>query len=81
MADALQRLTGDQHLHCFDAIAPVVYTDSINMEKALYQSRYDKGDKLDYLNLAMDKAQYEAFVRVLLAGEKVAFKDWEKNTS
>ncbi len=80
MADALQRLTGDQHLHFFDAIAPIVYTDSINMEKAWYQSRYDKGDKLDYLNLAMDKAQYEAFVRVLLAGEKVAFKDWEKNT-
>ena len=80
MADALQQLTGDEHLHFFDAIAPIVFTDSINMEKAWYQSRYDKGDKFDYLNLAMNKEEYETFVQALLNGEKVAFKEWEKNT-
>ena len=80
MADDIQKLTGDESLHFFDAIAPIIYTDSINMDKAWYQSRYDKGDKYDYLNLAMTKDQYEQFVRDLLAGEKVAFKEWEKKT-
>ncbi len=80
MAKDIQDLTGDESLHFFDAIAPIVYTDSINMDKAWYQSRYDKGDKYDYLNLAMTKEQYDKFVQDLLDGEKVAFKEWEKDT-
>lgn len=80
MAEDIQKITGDESLHFFDAIAPIVYTDSINMEKAWYQSRYDKGDKYDYLNLALNKEQYYQFVQNLLAGEKIAFKEWEKNT-
>ncbi len=80
MAASLQAITGDEQLHFFDAIAPIIYTESIDMGKAWYQSRYDKGDKFDYLNLAMNKDEYEAFVARLIAGEKVEFHDWEKNT-
>lgn len=80
MADKIKSLTGDESLHFFDAIAPIIYTESINMETAWYQSRYDKGDKYDYLNLPFSKEEYEAFVKALLDGEKMAFKDWEKDT-
>ena len=80
MANSLKKITGDEHLHFFDAIAPIVYTDSIDMTKAWYQSRYDKGDKYDYLNLPLNKEQYENFVADLLNGEKVDFHEWEKET-
>ncbi|MBO5997833.1 MAG: methylenetetrahydrofolate--tRNA-(uracil(54)-C(5))-methyltransferase (FADH(2)-oxidizing) TrmFO [Alphaproteobacteria bacterium] len=80
MADCLQKITGDEHLHFFDAIAPIVYTNSVDMSQAWYQSRYDKGDKYDYLNLPMNKDQYENFVADLLTGEKVEFHEWEKDT-
>ena len=80
MALSLQKITGDEHLHFFDAIAPIVYTDSIDMNKAWYQSRYDKGDKYDYLNLPLNKEEYENFVSELLTGEKVEFHEWEKET-
>ena len=80
MAEALQKITGAEQLHFFDAIAPIVLTESIDMTKAWYQSRYDKGDKFDYLNLAMDKEEYESFVQKLLTGEKKAFHEWEKDT-
>ena len=80
MAKSLQKITGQEHLHFFDAIAPIVYTDSIDMTKAWYQSRYDKGDRFDYLNLPFDKEQYFAFVDALLQGEKVEFHEWEKQT-
>ena len=80
MAECLQKITGDEQLHFFDAIAPIVYTDSIDMSKAWYQSRYDKGDKYDYLNLPMNKEQYERFISDLLNGEKVDFHEWEKDT-
>lgn len=80
MAQSLQKITGDEHLHFFDAIAPIIYTDSIDMSKAWYQSRYDKGDKYDYLNLGMNKDEYFAFVQALLDGEKVEFHEWEKKT-
>ena len=80
MARSLQKITGSEHLHFFDAIAPIIYTDSIDMSKAWYQSRYDKGDKYDYLNLGMNKEEYFAFVQALLDGEKVEFHDWEKET-
>jgi len=80
MAKCLQQITGDDNLHFFDAIAPIIYTESIDMTKAWYQSRYDKGDKYDYLNLGMDKEQYLHFVQALLDGEKVEFHEWEKDT-
>ena len=80
MAQSLQKITGDEHLHFFDAIAPIVYTSSIDMQKAWYQSRYDKGDKYDYLNLPLNKEQYESFVSDLINGEKVEFHEWEKET-
>lgn len=80
MADDLQALTQTDSLHFFDAIAPIVYTESVDMEKAWYQSRYDKGDKTDYLNCPLSKEEYNIFVDALLEGEKVAFKEWEKNT-
>ncbi|MGN1091129.1 MAG: methylenetetrahydrofolate--tRNA-(uracil(54)-C(5))-methyltransferase (FADH(2)-oxidizing) TrmFO [Alphaproteobacteria bacterium] len=80
MVQSLQKITGDEHLHFFDAIAPIIYTDSVDMSKAWYQSRYDKGDKYDYLNLGMNKDEYFTFVQALLDGEKVEFHEWEKKT-
>lgn len=73
-------LTGEESLAFFDAIAPIVHKDSIDFSAAWYQSRYDKGDGKDYINCAMDKAGYEAFIDALLAGEKTEFKAWEKDT-
>ncbi|ABK45969.1 gid protein [Magnetococcus marinus MC-1] len=64
----------------FDAIAPIVSHDSIDFSKAWKQSRYDKGDGNDYINCAMDEAQYHTFVQALLEGEKVAYKEFEANT-
>ncbi len=80
MANDLQSATDQESLHFFDAIAPIIITESIDMTKAWYQSRYDKGDKFDYLNLSLDKEQYERFVNELIIGEKVLFKEWEINT-
>lgn len=80
LALELQNVTGSDSLHFFDAIAPIVYTETVDMDKAWYQSRYDKGDGTDYLNCPMNKDEYYAFLDALLAGEKVAFKEWEKNT-
>lgn len=80
LAEQLHRVTGADSMHFFDAIAPIVYTDSIDMSKAWYQSRYDKGDGTDYLNCPMNEEEYNAFIDALIAGEKVKFKDWEENT-
>lgn len=80
MADGLQAFTKRESLHFFDAIAPIVYRDSVDMTKAWYQSRYDKGDGTDYLNCALSKEEYNQFIDALLAGEKVPFKEFEKNT-
>ena len=81
LAEKIQDAAGGEDLlHFFDAIAPIVTADSVDMTKAWKQSRYDKGDGDDYINCPMDEAQYNAFVDALLSGEKVAFKDWEKNT-
>ena len=67
-----------QSLNFYDAIAPVIYKDSIDFNKAWYQSRYDKGDKFDYINCPLSKDEYYAFVQALLDGEKVEFHDFEK---
>jgi len=84
LAERIRSLTGEESLAFFDAIAPIVHHDSINFDVAFMQSRYDKvgpgGDGADYVNCPMDKAQYEAFIDALLAGEKTEFKEWEKNT-
>ena len=81
MAEQLQAVTQTESLHFFDAIAPIVYTDTVDMSKAWYQSRYDKGDGTDYLNCALSKQEYHDFIDALLDGEKVQFHDWEKETA
>ena len=81
LANAIAALTGEQSLAFFDAIAPIAHLESIDMDIAWRQSRYDKegpgGDAAAYINCPMDKAQYEAFIDALLAGPKSEFKDWE----
>ncbi|HVV40744.1 MAG TPA: methylenetetrahydrofolate--tRNA-(uracil(54)-C(5))-methyltransferase (FADH(2)-oxidizing) TrmFO [Nitrobacter sp.] len=84
LADAIRALTGENALAFFDAIAPIVHRDSIDMSVAWFQSRYDKvgpgGTGADYINCPMTESQYQAFVDALSGGEKVDFKDWEINT-
>lgn len=80
MAKQLQDITHTDSLHFFDAIAPIVYTDSVDMSKAWYQSRYDKGDGTDYLNCPLSKQEYNDFIDALLVGEKVQFHEWEQKT-
>jgi methylenetetrahydrofolate--tRNA-(uracil-5-)-methyltransferase len=85
LSKAVLELTNEQSLAFFDAIAPIVFKDSVNMEKAWFQSRYDKpgpgGTGKDYINCGFDlKEDYYAFVDALIAGEKTEFKEWEKNT-
>jgi methylenetetrahydrofolate--tRNA-(uracil-5-)-methyltransferase len=84
LAEAIHALTGEEELAFFDAIAPVLYKESINFDVAWYQSRYDKkgpgGDGADYINLPFSEEEYNAFIDALLAGEKTEFKDWEKDT-
>jgi methylenetetrahydrofolate--tRNA-(uracil-5-)-methyltransferase len=81
LAQAIGQLTGEAELSFFDAIAPIVHAETIDMGVAWRQSRYDKagpgGDAAAYLNCPMNRAQYEAFVDALLAGPKSEFKDWE----
>jgi methylenetetrahydrofolate--tRNA-(uracil-5-)-methyltransferase len=84
LADAIHGLTGENALAFFDAIAPIVHRESIDFERAWFQSRYDKvgpaGDGADYINCSLDKVPYFAFVEALLAGEKTEFKAWESST-
>ena len=81
LADAIKTLTGEAELAFFDAIAPIVHAESIDMTVCWRQSRYDKagpgGGGADYINCPLDKAQYDAFLAALLAAEKTAFKDFE----
>ena len=80
LAAALVRLTGEESLAFFDAIAPIVHRETVDFGMAWFQSRYDKGEGADYINCPLDRVQYEAFVAALLAGEKTEFHDWEKST-
>ncbi|HPA39672.1 MAG TPA: methylenetetrahydrofolate--tRNA-(uracil(54)-C(5))-methyltransferase (FADH(2)-oxidizing) TrmFO, partial [Phenylobacterium sp.] len=81
LADAILEVTGEGQLSFFDAIAPIVNFESVDMDVAWRQSRYDKegpgGDAAAYINCPMTKDQYEAFIDALLAGPKAEFKDWE----
>jgi len=84
LTEAIQSLTGEKELAFFDAIAPIIHTDSINMDEAWFQSRYDKegpaGTGKDYINCPMNKEQYETFVQELLQADYGDFKEWEKDT-
>ncbi|MBX3578049.1 MAG: methylenetetrahydrofolate--tRNA-(uracil(54)-C(5))-methyltransferase (FADH(2)-oxidizing) TrmFO [Rhizobiaceae bacterium] len=81
LAEAIRAETGADALAFFDAIAPIVHFDTIDMDICWFQSRYDKvgpgGTGKDYINCPMDKAQYEAFVQALVDGPKTEFKEWE----
>jgi methylenetetrahydrofolate--tRNA-(uracil-5-)-methyltransferase len=80
LATAIGAQTGEDALAFFDALAPIVHRDSIDMSIAWFASRWDKGDGADYINCPMTKAEYLAFHAALMAGEKTAFKEWEENT-
>ena len=80
LAESLRTLTNENALSFFDAIAPIVHRESIDMNVAWMQSRYDKGDGADYVNCPLNQEQYGAFVAALLAGEKTDFKEWERST-
>ena len=81
---AIADLTGEDDLAFFDAIAPIIHFETINLDVAWFQSRYDKstdgGDGKDYINCPMDEAQYDAFIAAMLAAEKMDFREWEANT-
>jgi methylenetetrahydrofolate--tRNA-(uracil-5-)-methyltransferase len=84
LAASIRATTGEDALAFFDAIAPIVHRDTIDLAVAWFQSRYDKpgpgGSGADYINCPLDQARYEAFVAALLAGETHGFKDWERST-
>jgi len=84
LASAILEASGEDALAFFDAIAPIIYKDSIDFDIAWMQSRYDKkgpgGDGADYINCPLDKEQYEVFVQALVDSEQTEFRDWEKDT-
>lgn len=84
LSAAVLELTEENALAFFDAIAPIVHFESIDLDIAWRQSRYDKagpgGTGADYINCPLDKAQYEAFIDALIGGDKTEFKEWEANT-
>lgn len=81
LANSILSKSGEDELSFFDAIAPIIYKESIDFSKAWFQSRYDKigpeGDGADYINLGMEKDEYYAFIDAILAGEKADIKQWE----
>jgi methylenetetrahydrofolate--tRNA-(uracil-5-)-methyltransferase len=80
LAESIAAATGRDALAFFDAIAPIVHRDSIDMDVCWMASRWDKGETKDYINCPLTKEQYLAFHQGLLDGEKTEFKDWEKDT-
>lgn len=84
LTDSIIQKTGKSQLAFFDAIAPIIYKESIDFSICWMQSRYDKvgpgGSGQDYINCPLTKEQYYNFVEALIAGEKTEFKEWEKNT-
>jgi methylenetetrahydrofolate--tRNA-(uracil-5-)-methyltransferase len=84
LAAAIRAVTGEDALAFFDAIAPIVHHETIDMSVAWAQSRYDNagpgGTGADYINCPLDKAQYEAFLDAILAGDRVSFHEWEAST-
>jgi methylenetetrahydrofolate--tRNA-(uracil-5-)-methyltransferase len=81
LSEAIRGLTSESALSFFDAIAPIVYRETIDMDKAWLQSRYDeRAGEGDYINCPLEKPDYLAFIAALLDGEKSAFKEWETST-
>ncbi|MEC8109114.1 MAG: methylenetetrahydrofolate--tRNA-(uracil(54)-C(5))-methyltransferase (FADH(2)-oxidizing) TrmFO [Pseudomonadota bacterium] len=84
LADKIRAWGGEADLAFFDAIAPIIYFDSINTDIVWFQSRYDKstdgGDGKDYINCPLNKFQYDSFIEALLTGEKMLYREWEENT-
>ncbi len=78
MFEFIEQLTGEKHLHFFDAAAPIVTYESINMDKAFKAARYGKGSD-DYINCPMNKEEYEIFYNALISAESAEVKDFEKN--
>lgn len=78
MANSIKNFTQSEHLHFFDAIAPIVEKDSIDFSKAFWASRYDKGEA-SYINCPMNKEQYEKFYNILINAPKIELKEFEKN--
>jgi methylenetetrahydrofolate--tRNA-(uracil-5-)-methyltransferase len=81
LSQQIKTLTGEAELSFFDAIAPIIHRDSIDMDKAWFQSRYDKagpgGTGADYINCPFDREGYYAFIDAVLAGDKTEFREWE----
>jgi methylenetetrahydrofolate--tRNA-(uracil-5-)-methyltransferase len=80
LAQSIAGKTGEDALAFFDALAPIVHRETIDMDVCWFASRWDKGDTKDYINCPMTKDQYLAFHAGLIAGEKTEYKDWEKDT-
>ena len=80
LAESIRASTGADSLAFFDAIAPIVHRDTIDMDIAWMASRWDKNDTRDYINCPMTKEQYLAFHQGLVDGEKTEFREWEKDT-
>ena len=84
LAAGIRALTAEDALAFFDAIAPIVHRDSIDLDQAWFQSRYDKvgpgGTGADYINCPLSREQYDAFIDALMAGDKTVFHDWEAST-
>ena len=84
LAASIGKLTGEEQLAFFDAIAPIVHRESIDLDQAWFQSRYDKagpgGSGADYINCPLTREQYDAFIDALIAGDKTVFHDWEAAT-
>lgn len=78
LAKSILEKVDNQSLSFYDAIAPVIFKESIDFSKAWYQSRYDKGDKFDYINCPMTKEEYYVFIEELIKAEKAEFHDFEK---
>lgn len=78
LADSIKDFTQSEHLHFFDAIAPIVEKDSINFDKAFWASRYDKGEA-SYINCPMNREEYEKFYNILINAPKIELKEFEKN--
>lgn len=78
LADSIKEFTRSEHLHFFDAIAPIVEKDSIDFDKAFWASRYDKGEA-SYINCPMNKEQYEKFYDILINAPKIELKTFEQN--
>lgn len=78
LADSIKEFTQSEHLHFFDAIAPIVEKDSIDFDKAFWASRYDKGEA-SYINCPLNKEQYEKFYDILINAPKIELKTFEQN--